>query len=364
MKNNAEADMSEFSTVNRIPSLTWNRLHLNEAEGVSVNASSFYKASFTIPSAVKTEELSETSLKNQKSGVGPEIDKAVSIISSKGQAITKFVSSVEKADAEETENILKIDFKYEGASINAVSPFEIFVEDGKALTVIMFFEADEDAKGEAVVQTKYHIGKNASLNLIQVQKTSKNMDFFNDIGGSVEDEGEFMLSQLVIDGGNSYLGSTTDLSGEKASHTMKLSYLVGKGSLLDINDEINHIGKKTLSEIEVNGVLDGSSKKNFRGTIDLRRGCKGAKGNERESVLLLDDDLENRTLPVILCSEEEVEGNHGASIGKLDSEMMFYLESRGIPEKEIYKMISRARIDAVKNLIPDAASRERIDGML
>lgn len=356
--------MSEFSTVNRIPSLTWNRLHLNEAEGVSVNADSFFKAAFSVPSLVKSEELGESSIKDQKTGIGPEIDKAIAIVSSKGQAVTKFTSEIEKSDAEKSENILKIDLKYDGASVNAVSPFEIFVEDGKALTVIMFFEAETDAKGEAVVQTKYHVGKGASLNLIQVQKTSKEMDFFNDIGGTVEDEGEFKLSQLVIDGGKSYIGSTTDLAGEKASHEMKLSYLVGKGSLLDINDEINHIGKKTLSDIEVNGVLDGGSKKNFRGTIDLRRGCKGAKGNERESVLLLDDDLENRTLPVILCSEEEVEGNHGASIGKLDSEMMFYLESRGITEKEIYKMIARARIDAVKNLIPDAAARERIEGLI
>lgn len=358
--------MAEFSTVNRIPSLTWNRLHLNEAEGVSIKASSFFKSSATVPSDVRVEELSETSLKNQKTGIGPEIDKAVSFAAKSGQSITKYVSSIAKNAADASENILKLDLSYssDGSEINAVTPVELFVEDGKALTAIMFFEAAPETKGEAVVQTKYHVGKGASLNLIQVQKTSKSMDFFNDIGGTVEADGEFRLSQLVIDGGNTYYGSTTDLLGEKASHDMKLSYLVGKGSLLDINDEINHIGKKTLSEIEVNGVLDGGSKKNFRGTIDLRKGCKGAKGNERESVLLLDDDLVNRTLPVILCSEEEVEGNHGASIGKLDSEMMFYLESRGIPEKEIYKMISRARIDAVKNLIPDEKSRERVDNML
>lgn len=71
--------MAEFSTVNRIPSLTWNRLHLNEAEGVSIKASSFFKASATVPSDVRVEELSETSLKNQKTGIGPEIDKAVSL---------------------------------------------------------------------------------------------------------------------------------------------------------------------------------------------------------------------------------------------------------------------------------------------
>lgn len=317
--------MSEFSTVNRIPSLTWNRLHLNEAEGVSVNAASFFSAKAYVPSLVKEEEILESSFKNQKTGVGPEIDKAVLASLKAGNFIKKYTSSISKEDCEKAENILKIDFSYSQADskISAVSPIEIYVEDKKALTLIMFFESDKKSSGEAVVQTKYHVGKDASLHLIQVQKLSKKLDFFNDIGGNVEEDGSFKLSQLIIDGGNSYYGSTTDLSGDSASHEMKFSYLVGNGSLLDINDEINHIGKKTLSDVEVNGVLDKGSKKNFRGTIDLRKGCKKAKGNERESVLLLDDDLVNRTLPVILCSEEEVEGNHGASIGKLDSEMMF-----------------------------------------
>ena len=44
----------------------------------------------------------------------------------------------------------------------------------------------------------------------------------------------------------------------------------------------------------------------------------------------------NQTIPLILCEEEDVEGNHGATIGKLDEELLFYLESRGIPEAEVY----------------------------
>lgn len=133
--------MAEFSTVNRIPSLTWNRLHLNEAEGVSIKASSFFKASATVPSDVRVEELSETSLKNQKTGIGPEIDKAVSFAAKSGQSITKYVSSIAKNAADASENILKLDLSYssDGSEINAVTPVELFVEDGKALTAIMFF---------------------------------------------------------------------------------------------------------------------------------------------------------------------------------------------------------------------------------
>ena len=74
----------------------------------------------------------------------------------------------------------------------------------------------------------------------------------------------------------------------------------------------------------------------------------------------MDDDVINQTIPVILCDEEDVEGNHGASIGKLDESLMFYLSSRGMDESEIYEMMARARIDAVTAKIADAQTREEI----
>ena len=59
----------------------------------------------------------------------------------------------------------------------------------------------------------------------------------------------------------------------------------------------------------------------------------GAKGDEKEDVLLVGDNMVNQTIPLILCAEEDVEGNHGASIGKLDENMLFYAATRGIPRR-------------------------------
>lgn len=65
-----------------------------------------------------------------------------------------------------------------------------------------------------------------------------------------------------------------------------------------------HEGKKSVSEIKTDGVLHENSKKLFRGTIDFKKGAAGAVGNEKEDVLLLDDDIVNQTIPLILCAEE------------------------------------------------------------
>ena len=72
-----------------------------------------------------------------------------------------------------------------------------------------------------------------------------------------------------------------------------------------------------------------------------------------------DDTVSNKTIPVILCAEEDVEGSHGATIGRLDEELIFYMQTRGFEEEEIYRMISRNRLLAFCNKIPDEEIRSR-----
>ena len=79
----------------------------------------------------------------------------------------------------------------------------------------------------------------------------------------------------------------------------------------------------------------------------------------KEEVLLLGDGAVNRTIPLILCGEEDVEGNHGASIGELDEKTLFYLMSRGFTKEAAEKMIARARLDAVAGQIKEPSIREK-----
>lgn len=116
--------------------------------------------------------------------------------------------------------------------------------------------------------------------------------------------------------------------------------------------------------MEVSGVVSENAFKIFRGTIDFIAGCAGSKGTESEDVLLLGEELVNQTIPLILCAEEDVEGNHGASIGKLDDQTLFYLASRGIPKEEAEKMLARARVDALNARIPVKSVRDTVEAYL
>ena len=117
--------------------------------------------------------------------------------------------------------------------------------------------------------------------------------------------------QLVLGGKNTYLGSRTVLEGESSVLSSDVGYLVEANEHLDMNFVAYHTGKKTESRMDASGVLRENGFKLFRGTIDFRKGCAGAVGNEKEDVLLLDDAVVNQTIPLILCEEEDVEGNQG-----------------------------------------------------
>ena len=86
--------------------------------------------------------------------------------------------------------------------------------------------------------------------------------------------------------------------------------------------------------------------------------------DEMEEVLLLSPKAVNKSIPVILCDEEDVEGEHGSSIGRLSKEMLFYMESRGISEAEAEKIMSRAKIQAAASLLPDEDIKEKINAFL
>ncbi len=75
-------------------------------------------------------------------------------------------------------------------------------------------------------------------------------------------------------------------------------------------------GEKTEIEIEAQGALKDKARKHFKGTIDFKRGSKKAKGNENEFCMLLSDTAKSIALPMLLCSEEDVEGNHSSACRK------------------------------------------------
>ena len=201
------------------------------------------------------------------------------------------------------------------------------------------------------------------------------------------DKAYFGWYRVVLGGAESYDNCSVTLAGKESSFSANVCYRLDGTEKYDLNCEAVHTGKRTQSAISASGVLADKASKLMRGTIDFRTGCSGSVGNETEDVLLLSEEVRNQSVPVILCgsvgnetedvlllseevrnqsvpvilcSEEDVAGNHGASIGRPDEDMLFYMETRGVDEETACEMLARAKIDSVIRKIPDELVQEKI----
>lgn len=333
---------------NVLPSPTWNWLKMNDTLFQVKDPEGAAAPDVTLASGV-TENGIELP-KDIDGGMGTNFSRFLDL---------KKVGAEHFSFKTDTTDPMRLGFSYNDGRTLA-NRIGVHVAEGKKASVIMNMAAGDKASGQYMMQTAIEIGESAELTLVQVIRGNDNSEFLNDIRTDIADSGRFNLIQIVLGGKNVFLGVKNDLSGYKSAIDMKLGYYMTGDNNLDVNYVASHTGQKTTCDIYANGVLRDRATKTFRGTIDFIKGCKGAKGNEMEDVLLMDKPVKNKTIPVILCAEEDVEGNHGATIGKLAKDVLFYLESRGMSREAVYEMMARARIDAIAAEIPDDETRELV----
>ena len=185
----------------------------------------------------------------------------------------------------------------------------------------------------------------STVKIARVQTLDENFSDIDDMGLFASDDARIEVSQTILGAQSANTGLATDLRGAGARLEIDTRYLGRNTQKRDFNYSVRHHGQKTESDLKANGVLADSCEKTLRGTIDLIRGAKGAQGSENETVLLVDEGVRNKTVPVILCNEDDVAGNHGATIGHIRSEQLFYLASRGLSQQVAERMFSMAIIE-------------------
>ena len=238
------------------------------------------------------------------------------------------------------------------------SKFTIDAQNGETSEVVQYIKSS----GEISLATEINVHNGAKVRLVQVFENETGA--VSEVAAKVDENAVFELVQVYLGGKKTVSEIKTELAGRSAAFTADIGYRLTGEDKLDINLIAEHFGKKSTSEITVNGVLEDTAEKTFKGTIDFKTGAKAAKGGEKENVLLLDSRVKNRTVPLILCAEEDVEGSHGASIGKLDENHIFYMKSRGISEEKIYELAARSRLMQVISKIGDDQTKARISEAL
>lgn len=268
--------------------------------------------------------------------------------------------------------------------IKANNKIEINLENKEEKIICNFDKENQNlidqilinAKGKSTITIEYKsLGKekhfhngvlkviadeNAEVNVNIINLLNEKSDNFQAIESIINKNAKVNYTIIDIGGKSSITNYYSNLQGENAQNDVKTVYLGVDEQLKDINYIAELYGAKTNINIDVQGALSDKAKKHFKGTIDFKKGCKKAKGDENEYCMLLSDKAKAIALPMLLCAEEDVEGNHSTASGKVDSKVLFYIMSRGLSYKEAVKLLVKSRFIKIIEQISDQNLKNEI----
>lgn len=203
--------------------------------------------------------------------------------------------------------------------------------------------------------------KNSKVHLQLVRFDSDHHNSIESIAVVTEANADVQVSQVELSSGKLVTNYKTYIMGDKSKVNLDSIYFAsGKGDM-DLLYESNHFGKKTESNMIINGALVGESSKKLKATLDFKEGSSGSVGNEEEFTLLLSENVKGISVPALLSHEDDVEGNHAASAGKMDKELLFYIMSRGYSLKEAEKLVIESKFQGTIQHLPEVLADEALN---
>jgi Fe-S cluster assembly protein SufD len=150
------------------------------------------------------------------------------------------------------------------------------------------------------------------------------------------------LTFVVLPGESRDIDITIDLAGEGAEVHLKGLYLCGGDERVNFRILMHHRVPGCVSRQLFNGIAGGTSRVSFDGRIIVAPDAQQTEAYQENHNILLSDRAHVETTPQLEIYADDVKCSHGATIGRLDEEALFYMRTRGVPEREarVLQMLS------------------------
>jgi len=239
-----------------------------------------------------------------------------------------------------------------GAFINHLI---VWVEEGADVTFV-HESASPKVEGDAQLFhdgiVEIHVGRNARLNFVELQSWGKNVWSFTHERARVMADGslEWIFGAMGTHLTKNF--SDIDLVEPGAMGRMSGFYFTTGDQHLDHDTQQNHLAGNTTSDLLFKGALLDQSRSVWQGMIYVAPGANGTDGYQANRNLILSKEARADSIPGLEILADDVRCTHGATVGKIDEDQLFYLYSRGIPEKEAKQLIVMGFFNRIMERIP------------
>ncbi|MFH1588945.1 MAG: Fe-S cluster assembly protein SufD [archaeon] len=238
-------------------------------------------------------------------------------------------------------------------SNNSLFHIKIIVGQNSEITIIDVLEDDTETEGYNSKVVELLAEKNSVVNYFHIQRiNNKKIHYSKKLGIAMENS-ELNWDDFNL-GGKVILSDTkTILSQSNSKTTIKSIFFSDGKQQFNIAGQAIHRSKKTLSKVIGKGAVKEDSKSLYRGNIHMEKNAHKAEGTQRADILILDSESEADAIPQLLIDNNNVKCSHAVTIGRIDTEKLFYLMSRGLTEEEsknwIVKGFFNTTIKDIKN---------------
>ncbi len=240
----------------------------------------------------------------------------------------------------------------------------IIVEKNAEISLIICDHTLSPQKFLTNAVTEIFVGENAHFDIIRVQNEHNNACKITHTFIHQEKNSVASSNNMTLHGGLVRNSTYHYLGGEGAESFLYGLFLADKWQHIDNFVNVDHAFPHCTSNQLFKGVLDDMATGAFNGRILVRPDAQGTLAYQKNNNILLTDDAKMDTKPQLEIYADDVKCSHGATVGQLDDDALFYLQSRGIDKREARLMLMFGFAHEVIQNIKIEALRERMDSLV
>ena len=234
----------------------------------------------------------------------------------------------------------------------------LILEQDAKLELLEQFESLHANTSNIVVQAE--IGENAGLQHVRFQQESEETILITRTEVSQQSNSQYAYYGFDLGGGLVRHDLHTALLGSGANSGINGAYLLDGNRHVDNHARIDHIAPGCFSEQYFRGVAGGSGRAVFNTAVKVHPGADESEARQSNANILLSARAEVDTKPELEIYADEVIASHGATVGQLDEQAVFYLRSRGLNENEARQLLTTAFCRSVSDKLSDPVLGELI----
>lgn len=227
----------------------------------------------------------------------------------------------------------------------------IVAEENSAVTIIETYYACGANASFTNVVTETYAGKNAHVEHYKIQQQAG--ESYQNNFTQIFQEADTNINHvtLTLDGIMVRNNLHFYMNGENCNSLLYGLYVTDNKDFVDNHTRVDHAKPNCFSDEKYKGILKDQSTAVFNGKIMVHLDAQKTNAYQRNQNILLSDEATVNTKPQLEIFADDVKCTHGATIGELDEEPMFYLRSRGIPENAARKLLLNAFADDIAEKI-------------